>query len=140
MAQWGWGGFTADELARALNILGGNMAMTLDGAKSTRTEQLSQFGSYSQIIIDKDMRTNSRMMGVTVEVTENILRQGVVFNLASRLEHILSQPDVSGPDKMRAVADFIDAVAKHKNRKQDKAGPADDVTVTQHGGRAIDLS
>ncbi len=106
----------------------------------TRSDQLSKFGSYSKITIDKDMRTRSRMLSVTVEIPENILRQGPVFNLASKFEHIISRLDVSGTDKIRAVADFIDAVAKYKNRKQDKAGPADDVTVTHHGGRRIDLS
>ncbi len=145
MAQWGWGGFTSDEMERAFNILGGqDMAIPPDGymlrdKNNTRTEQLSRFGSYSRITIDKDLRTKSRMVSVTVEIPDNLLDKGPVFNLASRLEHLLSLPDMSGPDKMRAVADFIDAVAKHKNRKQDKAGPADDVTVTNHGGRAIDL-
>ncbi len=106
---------------------------------NTRSEQLSRFGSYSRITIDKDLRTLSRMVSVMVEIPESMLEKGPVFNLASRFEHILSQPDVSGTDKIRAVADFIDALAKFKNRKQDKAGPADDITVTHHGGRRIDL-
>ena len=107
---------------------------------NTRTEQLSRFGSYSRITIDKDLHTRSHMVGVTVEIPDDLLEKGPVFILATKLEHLLSLPDMSGPDKMRAIADFIDAVAKHKNRKQDKAGPADDITVTQHGGRRIDLS
>ncbi len=78
----------------------------------SRRLHIKEDGTYSRITIDQDLKNMCRMVGVTVEVPDDVLRHECVRKSAVVLQNTMDSTSTSGPDKIRAVATFVDDVAR----------------------------